>query len=285
MVRLNFYSILLLMCLGLFVCGSSHAAITSGPFVTDVNMVQFSVVWTTSEPSSGSVDVFIDSNATTSATEAVVTGESVEHPPAEDIGVIKITVTGLKADTQYFYQAKSITKSTNQVEVSPLGAVRTEEKVAIVDNGLIAQKVSIGSNKPAPGTLVMASVDQASYPVTGWVGSGVPDQWVLINTMNFYSSEKFTRPDGTEQDAHVNLKLDGGEVINLTLLGGILGTVVTQDRVPQNDDGVQPLNIAAVLPDSASTSPSSSEHTDSGGGGGGGAACFIATASGDVFGF
>ena len=270
------YLISLALSLSLFIPGFSDASIVIADSVqvTDVTPVTFSVVWATSEPATCSLDVFVDADGTIPYTEAVVRSESAEHPPAEDIGVMKVKVVGLKPSTHYFFRTRTISKSDNNVYLYPtdfpLIEVKTEEETVIVQNDMVALKVTIGENKPAPGTLVIASVDKATYPVSSWVGYGVPDQWAAINANNFY-----------EKTTHKNLELNGGEVIDLVSFGGLLGFVELQDTVPEESGEVQALKLAATLQDSGS-SPASPTATGSGGGGGGGS-CFIATASSQPF--
>jgi hypothetical protein len=259
---------LIVLALGLMMSmyGISHAVVIEDSLVvTDVTPVQFCVVWATSGPASGSLEVFLDADGTTPYADAVVVSDSATHPPAEDIGVMKVKVIGLKPDSRYFFQTKSINKNDHTVYLFPTGPpfieVGTEKSSIIVSNDVLAQKIYIGDAKIAPGVLLVASVDKASYPVTGWVGHGVPEQWAAIDMNNFY--DKVTR---------VNLELVGNEVLILLLFGGSLGSVKTQDIVPPETGGMQPLKVASNLPGTGST-PSSAKS--SGGGGGG---CFIATA-------
>jgi hypothetical protein len=243
--------------------------------VTDVTPVQFSVVWGTSEPATGSVNVFLDEDGTVPATEAVVTFESSAHPPAADLGVMKVRVTNLKPNTQYYFQAKTTSKKSGNVtldpETPPFMAVRTEQGSIIVRNDVLAQQISMESGQSTQGTLIIAEVDQASYPVTGWAGDGVPDGWVAIDTNNFY-----------DKDTHVNLELNGGEPITLTFFCGSLGRVVTNDTVPPESGGMQPVQVAANLPGDGSGGGSSNSSSTASGAGGGGS-CFIATVSSQPF--
>jgi len=136
-----------------------------------------------------------------------------------------------------------------------------------VRNDIIAMKVTIGEDKPAPGMLVVASiVDTASYPVSGWVGHGVADEWVLVDTNNFYN-----------KDTGENLELIGGEAIRLILVGGLKGSVENQDTVPDPEAtaGIQALAVAASMPDTGSAGVPTSRDSSGGGGGGG---CFIGAA-------
>jgi hypothetical protein len=277
MAKLRLYLLTMLIAMGIFAYGIGEAAVTHEPIVTDVTPKQFCVVWTTSEPASATVNVFVDPEGKTPALGAVVTSESEEHPPAEEIGVMKVQVTGLTPDTEYFFQAKSTPKNGGPEYVSALTPVRTEETSNYVNNDVLALKVSTSDKKPALGTLVVASVENASYPVTGWVGHRVPDEWVSIDTNNFYVKV----PNNDDQH---NMELEGGEVIDLMVLGGSLGTWESQDIIPDEQGGIQSLQVAASLPSSGGGGgdDASSPTASSSGGGGGGGACFIATAWDDL---
>jgi hypothetical protein len=283
MTKKYIYKILLALGLSISMCAGSQAIVVEDSLmVTDVTTVQFCVVWTTTAPASGSVNVFyypVDSDILEPYTEAVVVFESAEHPPAEDIGVMKVKVTGLKPDTNYFFQAKDDKTDYSYPSTPPFIKVRTERESIPVRNDVIAMKVTVGEEKPALGMVVVASiVDNASnpitsYPVTGWVGHGVADQYVLIDTNNFYYDGK-------------NMEVTGGEQIRLKLVGGLMGSVETQDFLPDPTlaGGVQALAAAASLPDTdpGSTLDAVSESAVSpvsSGGGGGGAACFITAAA------
>lgn len=280
MTKKNICNILLALGLSISVCAGSQAIVVEDSLiVTDVTPVQFCVVWTTSEPATGTVLVFEDAEGTNPYAEAIVKFQSAEHPPAENLGVLKVKVTGLKPDSVYYFQ--TITTSDNSDYSYPINPpfieVKTEKESTPVRNDIIAMKVTIGDSKPAPGMLVVAKiVDIAAYPVTGWVGQGVAADWVLIDTNNFYGK------DGK------NLEVTGGEQIKLLLVGGSRGSVEMLDYLsdPKATGGVQALKVAANLPDAGSGStpdpgpePGIPVSPDSGGGGGGGAGCFISTAA------
>jgi hypothetical protein len=217
------------------------------------------------------VNVFLDEDGTVPVPEAIITPESADHPPAENIGVMKVQVTNLKANTTYYFQTKTTSQNDGTTFLSPesppFTAVTTEKESVIVRNDVLAQEISIGAGKSTQGTLVIAEIDQASYPVTGWAGDGVPDGWVSIDTNNFY-----------DKDTHVNLELNGGEPITFTYFCGSLGTVETNDTVPAESGGIQQVSVKASLPSSGSGGGSLSSTNSSGGGAGGGS-CFIATAA------
>jgi len=270
MMTFKRYLAVLAVGLLLFLPCLSEASIidTNSVWVTDVTPVQFSVVWGTSEPATGSVNVFSDADGTAPVADAVVHFKSADHPPAEDIGVMKVRVTNLQPNTQYFFQISATAKNGGAVslypDAPPYLEVTTELGSVIVRNDVLVQQISIGQGQSTQGTIAIAEVDQASYPVTGWAGDGVPDGWVAIDTNNFY-----------DKDTHVNLELLGGESIALTYFCGFLGKVETSDTVPAESGGIQQVSVKASLPSSGSGGGSLSSSSSDGGGG----SCFIATAA------
>lgn len=243
--RLRIFPILLLLwtiILAQGVCGAEIVSPAS-PMITDVTPVSFSVVWTTSEPAICGMNIFVDAEGTTPYTEAEVLSESSRHPPAEDIGVMKVRVLGLKPGSQYFFQTKTTYKRNGTVSLYPEGPpfieVKTEASSIVVLNDILAQQINVGGGRLTLGTILTAHLDSASYPISGWVGEGVPDNWAAIDANNFYDKE-----------TRLNLELEGGEVLKLTVLGGGTCYVETQDTVPEENGGIQSLEVGATLPDS-----------------------------------
>ena len=272
MLRRGIVVLVVVFGLGLALCGNSHAQVIEGSLVvTDVTPVQFCVVWATSGPASGWVHVFLDPEGTIPCLEAVVKSESAEHPPAENIGVMKVRVVGLEPEREYFFQTETTVKKDNAVYLSPLKSVRTEKRSDIVRNDVLVQKVTIGETDPAPGMLVIAAVEEASYPVSGWVGDGVPAEYAAIDTNNFYDKKD-----------HVNLELQGGEAVYLTVVGGFLGTAEIQETIPDETGGMQKLSRAVSLSATGSRTAvavkKDSEGTVVSASGGG---CFVSTVCGN----
>lgn len=256
---------ILLIVFGLLVplWSTSQAAVINGSLrVTDVTPVQFCVVWGTTEPAYGTVNVFEDPAEQTPVPKAVVTFESSAHPPAEDIGVMKVKVVGLKPDTEYFFQTETILKADNSSHLSPILSVKTEKASIIVRNDVLAPKVSVDGIKPALGMLVIAMVEGASYPVSCWVADGMPQQWGAVDANNFF-----------DKNTHVNLELQGGELVDLVLFGGSLGSAEAQTTVPLETGGIQSLKAVSLQ---LTGGPASSAVPAAAGGGGGGG-CFIST--------
>jgi hypothetical protein len=242
--KLRIFSISLVLCVLLLAPGVGDAGlvITDRLKVTDVTPVSFSVVWATSEPATCGLNVFLDAEGTTPYAEAEIWSESSEHSPAEFIGVMKVRVGNLRPNTLYFFQTKTTFKKDGSVSLYPEGPlfiqVRTEESSIVVNNDVLAQQIVAAGARQTQGTLLIAEVDKASYPITDWAGDGLPVGWAAINADNFY-----------DEVTHLNLELVGGEVINLTLLGGGSCFVETQNIVPEEKGGIQSLEVAATLPD------------------------------------
>jgi hypothetical protein len=176
LATLKKYLILFVLGVAIFIPSLSGADIidTGSVWVTDVTPVQFSVVWGTSEPATGSVSVFADADGNVPVADAVVHFESADHPPAEDIGVMKVRVTNLQPNTQYFFQISSTAKNNGAVslypDAPPYLEVTTELGSVIVRNDVLVQQISIEGGKSTQGTLVIAEIDLASYPVTAESG-------------------------------------------------------------------------------------------------------------------
>jgi len=153
---------------------------------------------------------------------------------------MKVRVTNLQPNSKYFFQTKTTYKSDDSVYLYPEGPpfieAKTEESSIVVSNDVLAQHIIVSGGKLTRGTLLVAKVDKASYPITGWSGDGFRDQWAAVDTNNFY-----------DQDEHINLELEGGEVINLIAFGGCLSFVETQDIIPEETGGIQALEVAAIF--------------------------------------
>ena len=271
MLRRGVLVLLVIFGLGVAVCGGVHAQVIEDSLVvTDVTPKQFCVVWATSGPASGWVHVFSDPEGTIPALEAVVKFESAEHPPAEEIGVMKVRVVGLNANRAYFFQTVTTVKKDNAVYMSPIHSVRTEKASIIVRNDVLVQKVTIGESDPAPGMLVIASVENASYPVSGWVGDGVASHYASINTNNFYNKKTRT-----------NLELRGGELVSLKVIAGSFGFAETEEVIPEETGGMQKLSRAVSMADTGSQASVSVEQEGGGTMVSAGGGCFISAMGGN----
>jgi hypothetical protein len=203
-------------------------------WVTDVTPQAFSLVWFANQAATGSANVYSDPKGVNLIQGLVVTDDSANHPPAGDSGVIKVTISNLNSDTIYYFQV--VTTTNVEVLIKPvkgkLPSVRTEVSSSVVNNDLIAHRIlQNNGTTPALGSLLLADVRGADYPISGWVGSGVPAPWALLDLNNFYSKKD-----------HKNLELTGKENINLRSLGGFKGLKRLRSKVPAENGTIQTLD-------------------------------------------
>ena len=109
--------------------------------VTDVGPLSFSVVWISSEPSTCSLRVYDEHRKALSGVK--ILSESSLYPPAEDLGVMKVRVSSLEADTTYYLRTVTISKADGKLTVYPKNpvCVRTEKSAIPVNNLVLAQKI------------------------------------------------------------------------------------------------------------------------------------------------
>lgn len=198
--------------------------------VTDVTPNGFSVLWQSTEPSSGTLDVFDDTGVLLD--DPLILSESEGHLPAEEIGVIKVTVSGLLPGTTYRFQTLTTALADGVVVYSPLYPelmeVTTVMATSAVNNDPIKQMIYDGDGNSADGTLLVVLVEGGDYPVSAWVGDGVLSPWAEVDLNQIYS-----------RVTHENLQLLGGEELALWSFGGILGNFVNFQRVPVPSGTVQ----------------------------------------------
>ena len=210
--------------------------------VTDVTTRSFSVIWGASEAATAALGVYADEDGLVAVSEAViaahpvVSGDVAISTAAEDNGVMKVQVTGLEPDTTYYFQTVTTSKSTDDTvlfpDPAPLLSVTTEHlTVRAIDNG--SDLVPFGNDviiwpcyladgvTPAEGTLLLATIEGANYPLTAFVGDGVDLPDALIDLNNAFGLT-----------SHENVDFQQGE--NLTLLNfrGMEGNSIITYDVP-----------------------------------------------------
>lgn len=211
--------------------------------VTDVTTRSFSVIWAASEESTCSLEVYEDEEGLVALSGVVIESHPVEsgdlqiQTAAEDNGVMKVRVTGLEPTTTYYFKTITTSKSTSDTtsypELAPYLSVTTEtqtvrtlatdENIVPFSNDVIVQPCYLDDDvTPAEGTLLIATVEGANYPLTAFVGDGVnlPED-ALIDLNNVFGLS-----------FHENIDLKQGE--NLTLLNfrGIRGNAIVTFEVP-----------------------------------------------------
>ena len=111
-IKMRPFGVLFLLLVALWVPGIGYAGIpdVSHVMVTDVTTVSFSVIWASSEASTADLEVYEDAAGTIAVSDYVITphpvnnGDAAIQTAAEDNGVMKVMVTGLEADTTYYFQ-------------------------------------------------------------------------------------------------------------------------------------------------------------------------------------
>lgn len=250
-------------CFGLFlwtVSGMLYAgtAVLSEPVITDVSDRSFSIVWTSSEPADPSVAVFTDAAATQPAANTVLTAFPVHtgNPAlrlavreqsrqqimtdARNRGVMKLKVSGLAPQTTYYLKLGAMSQISQQTTLCPdagallcidtpvlvitteAGATREYNPgsgLQLFTNDQLLYRVAGGVS----GDLVISAIEGARYPVSSFVGDGVPAPFALVDLNNLYSNSSGVsqRIAGSVPEASG----DAGEVLIMRHYKGISGSV------------------------------------------------------------
>lgn len=188
--------------------------------VTDVTPASFAVTWVASEPAAGALTLY-QSDCVTPATGLVMTGEGNDAT-----GAIRVTVSGLSADTVYCYQASTVSKSTSEVTISPAqpASVLTARMVirsmatgtAIVPFGNDLLRVPAISGA-ADGVLEVLYLAGGKGPVSLLLTNDATKQYFNMNNL-------FDAATGTTAN------LAGGEAVRISERHGMSGCVIDRFR-------------------------------------------------------
>ena len=229
------------LCLGAATGAVAEAGqpVVSRLLITDVTPVSFSAIWISSESSTCSLRVFDGQGQ--QLTQLAMVSESAAHPPAEELGVMKVRVDGLGLDTAYSVQTVTTSKADGKVTVYPDQplSVHTEKSAAPIDNSVLVRQIFAKNGANADGALLVIKVAGSSSPVTGWVGQyeWPPSPWAPADLSNVYSAV-----------THTPLEVRGGESMGVEGYGGKLGYALLQETVPTpTQDVFIPLNPPLVL--------------------------------------
>lgn len=213
--------------------------------VTDVTTRSFSVIWAASEPSTADLAVYEEQDGTVVAAGAIVMPHPIEcgddtiKTAAEDNGVMKVRVTGLEPDTAYYFMTITASKSSPDTTYDPTAApftpvvtesltVRTyesDEDILPFSNDLIIERCYLDDGvTDAEGTLLLATLEGGSYPITAFIGDGVDPPYAVIDLNNVFSRE-----------AHENLDLSQGENLTLINFRGLSGNSIVTHDVPLDE--------------------------------------------------
>ena len=219
--------------------------------VADVTPRSFSVLWVSSEPAVGQINLFQADCSTP------VADSSIAVQASDRTGMIKGTVSGLDADTAYCYQTVTVSKYSSDTTLSPAepAPVRTEKANARVVETL-GQIVPFGNDLlrvPAPYV----------RPATGDVQDGVLVLLELLDGKGSSPLSLLLSSDGAGNYFNMNnlfdpvsgqnLNLTGGERVRVTEMHGNAGcaSLVRFRKVPADMEvaGVRDLERGAPLVD------------------------------------
>jgi hypothetical protein len=163
---------------------------------------------------------------------------------------MKVRVSGLAVNTTYQFQTVTTSKADGLALVTPayseLLSVVTESATTAVTNDLIKQSIYDETGSAADGTLLVASVEGGTYPITAWVGEDLASPWARVDLNQIYSAS-----------THENLQLQGDEELTLWSYGGLLGNYVNVQQIAAPTGTEQP-----ALPDSCSLDTLAGYHVD-----------------------
>ena len=219
--------------------------------ISDVTPFSFCVLWSASEPCTGTLYVYEDiagtiSVAVTLEHQPLMGGNAAIGIAAENLGVMKVRVNGLTPDTTYYVQTVTTSKNAPvdtvmQPAAGALIAVRTEVVVqrtmdtgsAIVPTGndllVVQARMPDGSSAPM-GALVILKLQNASYPISAFVGDATPQPYqTFLDLNNLFSME-----------AGVTLMLMGDETATASRFMGTGGISYARYSVPLNSASSMP---------------------------------------------
>jgi len=177
---------------------------------TDVTTRAFSVVWAADEPiASATVRVFSDAAGTTEITDAL-TVTLVAPQAALDLGLGKIDVTGLAADTCYYWQVESTGAVPVQSPAAPpfpevctaLSTTKATAAETPIVNDLIVEPLSAPDGvTPGDGMLLVLSLPAlGAYPVSSFAGENAALPSAAVDLGNVHDATSGTSAEPATGD-------------------------------------------------------------------------------------
>ena len=165
-----FESLLIYLCI--LAATEAGQPVVSRLTITDVSPLNFSVVFIVSEPSDYVYVLHVFDQNMGELTNVSVVRESINHSPAENLGIIKFKVNSLMPNTVYYFQVVISSIATSDVTVYPEDPmmVLTETSTEQVGNDGFVQDIYYRDGSNADGSLLILAVEGGNYPITGWVG-------------------------------------------------------------------------------------------------------------------
>jgi hypothetical protein len=209
------------------------APVVSDITVSDVTPVSFSIIWKSDIAGTSNLNVFSDSAGTTPVTDITIESQPVDNgdaaiaAAAEDIGVMKVRVSGLTPNATYYFQTETTEKGGSDVTLSPAASPLPE---VITAADVVRTRMEDSAEVPftndliifdcdVAGALLVANVAGGDYPVSGFVGDGVAGTNAYVDLNNVFNFG-------------ITLPLEGGEDVELTKFKGIQGIESENKAVP-----------------------------------------------------
>lgn len=191
--------------------------------ITDAAPRGFSIVWVSDESVvSAGVRVFTGANGTGEITGTLtISLVSAAFPPALAHGVVKVSVTGVNPNTTVYVQTVT-TGAGGTVEspaAPPFLAAQTPAETTVLDaanqlrvNDVIRHDVFLpdGVTPAAGALLVVDAPGLGAYPLTAFVGEGMPVPTAAVDLNNLFSTA-----------TGKNVTVPAGQVLRLTEFRGL----------------------------------------------------------------
>ncbi|WP_086930688.1 thrombospondin type 3 repeat-containing protein [Agarilytica rhodophyticola] len=203
--------------------------------VTDVSSRSFTVNWQTDEASTPHIEIYKDVQGLepiaglSISPNYTVSGDNALANMAQTHGVMRVKVSGLEANTPYFYRVVNTSNVDANVERFPvsgaLPSVKTKQYSLPSSNETIGTEVfQEGGGSPANGSIVILSVEGSESPVSYMVGDGIANALATVNLTNLF--------DDAQQ---LHRAVVGGESSSIRVMGGSLGEGFFRDTLPNNN--------------------------------------------------
>lgn len=198
-----------------------YAAVTDVT-ITDVTTHAFSVVWMSDEPvTDATVHVFSDADGLNEIPNLSVNLISSSFPPALDLGIVKVGISGLPSATEFFIQTE--TTNTTGTEKFPDGITLLQFKTAnattrenddgspIINDLIKFEIFKQDGTTPATGALMLFQVPTVSkYPLSAFVNDGFELPTAVIDLNNTFSKH-----------TGMSIEVPGNEVALITEFRGL----------------------------------------------------------------
>lgn len=197
--------------------------VLSEAVVTDVTDRAFSLIWTTDQSGQPSIEIFSDAAGTQPVTSGltitpyeIFTGNPVLDESgrqaskdsitqsAKTFGIVRMTVSGLVAGTDYFLKFGLQADATLETTLCPdagesfcpnagitLLAIRTEQlpiRVSTASQLFLNDYLLVLNVTAQSGELVIVGAETANYPVSAFIGDGAPVPYAIIDLNNFFTA-------------------------------------------------------------------------------------------------